>query len=160
MDPHAFAEQLDALYRALYHRAARRLADGRERLSPETTTLLNHLAQAGPSTLSELAAHFDRALSTLSVKLAALEQQGLVARQPFAGDGRRSLLWLSPAGRSTLAEALEVLDTGQLAAAAAQWSAAEAEQFLALFSRLVAALPPPATSIAPHAGEPDHVPRL
>lgn len=143
MDDTPFGQAFDALYRALYHRAARRIADGRARLAPETLALLTHLAQAGPSTLTEIASHVGRALSTLSTKLALLETQGLLARQPFEGDGRRALWWLSPLGRTELARARQVLDLAQLDAAAAQLPPAAVAQLLTTLAQLVAALPPP-----------------
>jgi DNA-binding MarR family transcriptional regulator len=76
--------------------------------------------------LSELARHFGRALSTLSVMLAALEDDGLLARQRDGGDARRALIWLSPAGQQALQEALDVLDTHRLATAAATLGATHA----------------------------------
>jgi DNA-binding MarR family transcriptional regulator len=84
--------------------------------------LLLHLAQAGPLTLTELAQHLARAPSTLSAKVAALEAQGLLARQPDAADGRKALLWLSPAGRAALDDARQPLDAARLQAAAVRLS--------------------------------------
>ena len=73
MDAMDFARRFGQLYREVYLRAVRRVDDGRERLSPETTALLLHLSQAGPSTLTELARHLHRSASTLSAKVSALE---------------------------------------------------------------------------------------
>ena len=121
MDEQAFAREFVGLYRELYRVAVRRVDDGRERLSAETTALLLHLAQAGPMSLSDMARHFGRAMSTLSAKVTALEAQGWLARHQDEGDGRRAEIWLSAAGRTALDDALEVLDTSRLARAAA-WS--------------------------------------
>lgn len=151
MDEQAFAREFGALYRELYRVAVRRVDDGRERLSAETTTLLLHLAQAGPMSLSEMAQHFGRALSTLSVKVAALEAQGLLTRQRDDGDGRRAEIWLSPAGRAALDEALGVLDTPRLTQAAARLDAGLRAQLLQALQALVAAVPAP--------GEPPHHPQ-
>lgn len=120
MDPAAFAERTNAWFRAIYTLGARRVDDARERLSSETVSLLLHLAQAGPLTLTELAAHLARAASTTSAKVAALEAQGLLARQPDEADGRKALIWLSPAGRAALDEAMQVLDAQHLAQAASR----------------------------------------
>jgi DNA-binding MarR family transcriptional regulator len=156
MDATDFAQQFGQLYRELYRLAVRRVSDGREPLSAETTALLMHLAQTGPMSLSELALHFDRALSTLSVKIAALENEGLLARQRDGGDGRRALIWLSPAGRRALQDALEVLDTHRLATAAAALGAAQRQQLLGGMRALLAALP----AHQPHPGDAHHDPRL
>ena len=142
MDAHDFAQQFNQLYRALYRMAAKRVADAREQMSPETTALLMHLAQTGPMTLSEMAQHFDRALSTLSVKVTALEADGLLARQPDTDDGRKALIWLSPRGRQTLSQALDVLDTERLAMAAEQFDPAQRAQVLASLQAFIAVLTP------------------
>ena len=141
MDTQAFARQFGQLYRELYQRAVRRIDDPRDALSAETTALLLHLAQGGPMTLSELSLHFDRALSTLSAKVSALQDQGLLARQRDEADARRALIWLSPAGREQLLQALEVLDTALLASAAASMPAQQRSALLAGLQSLIAALP-------------------
>jgi hypothetical protein len=46
----AFATDFESLFRAVYVTAVRRVRDRRERLSPETVALLDHLAAAGPLT--------------------------------------------------------------------------------------------------------------
>ncbi len=140
MDAQDFASQFNQLYRELYRRAAKRVADVRAQMSPETSALLMHLAQTGPMTLSEMAQHFDRALSTLSVKVAALEADGLLARQPDAVDGRKALIWLSPKGRQDLSQALEVLDARRLSAAAEQLQEAQRVQLLAGLQAFIAEL--------------------
>ncbi len=141
MDAHDFAQQFNQLYGALYRMAAKRVVDARELMSPETAALLMHLAQTGPLTLSEMALHFDRALSTLSVKVAALEADGLLARQADAGDARKALIWLSPSGRQTLEQALEVLDAQHLTMAAEQLSLAQRQELLAALQALINLLP-------------------
>lgn len=143
MDAQLFAQAFGDLYRELYGRAVRRIDDAREAPSAETVALLLHLSQAGPLTLSELARHLDRALSTLSAKVAALEADGLLARQRDDADARRALIWLSPAGRAALTRAQEVLDLQRLAAAAAQLDGPRRRQIIDGLQALVAALPPP-----------------
>ena len=142
MDTQAFARQFGQLYRQLYQRAVRRIDDARDAPSAETTALLLHLAQTGPLTLSELSGHFDRALSTLSAKVAALEARGLLARQRDEEDARRALIWLSPPGREHLLQALDVLDTTLLAAAAQVLSPEQRGTLLTGLQSLLAALPP------------------
>lgn len=139
----AFARHFESLYRELHRLGVRRVADGREGLSDEATALLLHLAQAGPMTLSELAQHLGRALSTLSAKVSALEAQGLLARQRDGDDARRALIWLGPAGRAALDEALQVLDTRRLAVAAQALPEAQRAGLLQALQGLIDHLPPP-----------------
>ncbi|MBZ8141340.1 hypothetical protein CLD22_15725 [Rubrivivax gelatinosus] len=146
MDSPTFARRFGLLYREFYLRAPRRADDGRERPSPDTVAMLLHMAQAGPATASELARQLDRAQSTLNARVAALEAAGLVSRRCGGQDVRRTRIWLSPAGRQALAEALEVLDTARLEAAAAAWDDARRrrliDEFDALLDALLEAVPP------------------
>jgi DNA-binding MarR family transcriptional regulator len=142
MESPQFADEFGRLYREVYRVAARRIGDGRDQLSAETTALLSHLAQAGPMSLSEMAQHFDRALSTLSAKVAALEADGLLARQRDDDDGRRATIWLSPRGREVLADALDVLDRQRLSSAAERLSPDQRGQLLDGLRALAAALSP------------------
>ena len=158
MDAQSFATHFGELYRELYRLAVRQVDDGRRVMSAETCALLLHLAQAGPMSLSELTRHLGRAASTLSAKVAELEDQGLLARQRDKHDARRALIWLSPQGRSALLASLDVLDTPRVASAAAQLGEAQREQILEGLRALIGALPaPPSTS---HPGGTTHDPRL
>jgi len=148
MDEQDFAREFGRLYREIYLRAVREVDDARERLSPESTALLLHLAQAGPLTLSELAPHLERSMSTLSAKVSALEDAGLLARQRDDADARRALIWLSPAGRAALAQALEVLDAPRMAVAAGALEPARRRRLLDDLQALAAAIP------AHHHGDP------
>lgn len=123
MTPEDFAEQFQHAFQSIYLAAMRRVRDGRQRLAPETTALLLHLAEAGPMSLSDMAKHFDRALSTLSDKVENLETQGLLQRQRDPHDARRSDIWLSELGQTVLAQELDVLDRVRVTRAAASLSA-------------------------------------
>lgn len=140
MDSQDFAREFGALYRELYRLAVRRVDDGREVLSAETTALLLHLSQTGPQTLSELTQHLDRSPSTLSAKVTELESQGLLARQRDEDDARRALIWMSPQGRAALLEALEVLDASVLANAADRIEPRQLDQLLTGLRAFIAAL--------------------
>lgn len=146
-----FAQDFEALFRATYLKAVRRVRDKRERLSPETVACLDHLAAAGPMTLGEMARHFGRAASTLSEMVDHLCAKDLLTRDRDGADGRRSLIWLTPAGQAALIEARNVLETAQVSAAGAALTADERARFLDLYRRFVAAIPPPDK-------EPDHEP--
>jgi DNA-binding MarR family transcriptional regulator len=141
MEAKEFAREFGALYRELYRLCVRRVEDGREVLSPETTALFLHLSQTGPQTLSELTMHLDRAPSTLSAKVAELESQGLLSRQRDEGDARRALIWMTARGRETLQEAIEVLDTTALSVAAERLESSRRTHLLEDMRALIAALP-------------------
>lgn len=141
MDSQDFAREFGELYRELYRLAVRRVEDGRDVLSAETTALFLHLSQTGPQTLSDLTMHLDRAPSTLSAKVAELESQGMLARQRDESDARRALIWMTPAGRAALLQALEVLDTQALAAAAERIDPSRITPLLDGLRALIAALP-------------------
>lgn len=155
MDEQDFAREFGSLYRELYRVAVRRIDDSRDKVSAETTALLLHLAQTGPMTLSEMAQHFGRAMSTLSVKVAALEAQGWLSRQPDPTDARRAEIWLSPVGRAVLDEAVDVLDTPRLAVAAETLDAVQRAALLQSLRQLIAAVPSPhAAAVAPPVSSP------
>lgn len=138
-----FAAEFEALFRATYLKAVRRIRDKRERLSPESVAFLDHLAAAGPMSLSEIARHVGRAPSTLSEMVDHLVAKGLLTRDRDESDARRSLIWLTEAGQAALIEARNVLEMAQVAAAGVALSAEERAVFLDLYRRLVAAIPNP-----------------
>jgi DNA-binding MarR family transcriptional regulator len=135
-----FAAAFEDLFRSTYLRAVRRVRDKRERLTPETVAFLDHLAMSGPLTPGELSRHLDRAPSTLSEMLDHLLAKGLLARDRDPADARRSLVWLSDAGREALVEARQVLDHAALVRAAGALPEAERAAFLRSFQTFVAAL--------------------
>lgn len=122
MDPQAFADRFALTFQDVYLHGVRRVRDRRERLTPETTAFLLHLAEAGPMTLTELSRHLDRAPSTLSEMVDHLADKALVRREPDPADARRALIWLTPDGRDGLAEEMRVLDVARLERAAARLS--------------------------------------
>lgn len=136
----AFAADFEALFRAVYVTAVRRVRDKRERLSPETVALLDHLAAAGPLTAGELARHVDRAPSTLTEMVDHLVDKGLLTRDRDPADARRSLVWLTPEGQGALVEARNVLDHDLLARAGEGLSAEERAALLDHFQTFVAKL--------------------
>ena len=144
MDETLFAAEVNEAYRAVYLLGARRVADPRLLPSPEAVDLLWHLAQSGPLTLSEMSRHLRRAPSTLSVKVAALETQGLLAHQQDSNDARRALVWLTEKGREALDEAMHVLDHARLSEAARRLSATQRARIAGALRELheALALPP------------------
>ena len=140
MDETLFAAEVNEAYRAVYLLGARRVADSRMLPSPEAVGLLWHLAQSGPLTLSEMSRHLQRAPSTLSVKVASLETQGLLTRQQDSDDARRALVWLTPKGREALDEAMHVLDHTRLREAGRRLSATQRSRIAGALRELHEAL--------------------
>ncbi|ADG12508.1 MarR family transcriptional regulator [Caulobacter segnis] len=136
----AFASEFEDLFRATYRAAVRRVRDKRERLSPETIALLDHLAAAGPLTAGELARHIDRAPSTLSEMVDHMVDKGLLTRDRDPTDARRSLIWLTNDGQAALLEARTVLDLARLAAAARGLTADQRHALLEALRALVTQL--------------------
>lgn len=125
MDAERAALTFAELFPEVYLRFHARRDKDETRLSPQAQSVLQHLAFAGPLTVSEASAHFRRAQSATSEILDALEAKGLVERMPDARDRRRHLAWLTPAAEEALARERQVLDPGRLAAAFARMKDAE-----------------------------------
>ena len=96
------------LFPAVYLRFHRR-DDKRSALGGAASALLLHLAQSGPLTIGECARHFSRAQSVVSEIVDQLERRDLLARVRDPDDRRRTLVWLTDAGRARIAEEQEVL---------------------------------------------------
>lgn len=134
--PEAAAERFDALFRGVYASFHRR--DGTARgLSGASRGVLTHLALSGPLTIGEAARHFDRAQSATSELVTQLERSGLVERRTDPADARRTLVWLSDAGRLALRRDEAVLGIELLEPALAQLSAAERATLLHSLGRLL-----------------------
>ncbi|MFE9041672.1 MarR family winged helix-turn-helix transcriptional regulator [Streptomyces sp. NPDC007818] len=69
-------------------------------LEPAAYGLFVRLDDAGPQRATELSAYFGVGKATMSRQLRALEQLGLVARDPDPADGRASLVRLTDEGRA------------------------------------------------------------
>ncbi|MCK8677410.1 MarR family winged helix-turn-helix transcriptional regulator [Streptomyces lichenis] len=69
-------------------------------LEPAAYGLLVRLADAGTQRATALAAYFGVGKATMSRQLRALEDLGLVARDPDPADGRASLVRLTDEGRT------------------------------------------------------------
>ncbi|MFJ4337783.1 MarR family winged helix-turn-helix transcriptional regulator [Streptomyces sp. NPDC088915] len=69
-------------------------------LEPAAYGLFVRLDDAGPQRATELAGYFGVGKATMSRQLRALEDLGLVARDPDPADGRASLVRLTEEGRN------------------------------------------------------------
>ena len=118
-------DQLDRIERAIAE--LRRLSDSRRlhdarmrslrlRLSRTELRFLHRLDDLGPLSVSRLADALDVSQPTASRSLRRLEDEGLVARESTAEDGRVALYDLTPKGRRTRRRVVEFAH-GQLAEA-------------------------------------------
>jgi DNA-binding MarR family transcriptional regulator len=73
-------------------------------LEPAAYGLLSRLAEAGPQRATLLAQYFGVGKATMSRQLRALEELGLVRREPDPADGRASLVQLSDEGMARFTE--------------------------------------------------------
>ena len=82
----------------------RRLQDGSAdgELSNPQLTALSRLDRLGPMTTSGLARREQITSQAMGTTIASLEEFGLVTRSPDASDARRSILSLTPEGRSAV----------------------------------------------------------
>lgn len=68
-------------------------------LEPTAYGLLVRLQEAEPERATDLASYFGVGKATMSRQLRALEDLGLIAREPDPADGRAFLMRLTPEGR-------------------------------------------------------------
>jgi len=100
---------------------------------------LSRIGLAEPCTLTELAGLLGLELSTVSRRVKALEDRGLVARQASATDRRAAQLSLTPEGRE-LFERLSASWREMLAEVLDGWDPFTIEVFAELFARFASAL--------------------
>ena len=106
-------------------------------ISARQASILDHLDEVEPLSLTELARHMGVTLSTMSLAADRLERQGCLVREPHPGDGRRIGLRLTRAG-ARIKDQEKVLDPDLLRAMLGRLSATERKQAisgLALLAR-------------------------
>ncbi|MFC5911031.1 MarR family winged helix-turn-helix transcriptional regulator [Streptacidiphilus monticola] len=88
--------------RVVFSRIRRKLREigAEEGLTPSQTSVLSRLSKEGPASASVLAAAERVRPQSMAATLGALEEQGLIRRDPDPTDGRRQQVSLTPAGRS------------------------------------------------------------
>jgi DNA-binding MarR family transcriptional regulator len=85
---------------AFKRRTQETLAEGD--LTVPQLTALSRLDRLGPSTTAELARREQITPQAMGATIARLEQRALVLRRPDSVDGRRSILYLTPAGQAVI----------------------------------------------------------
>ncbi|WP_377271337.1 MarR family winged helix-turn-helix transcriptional regulator [Peterkaempfera sp. SMS 1(5)a] len=87
--------------RVVFSRLRRRLREVYDtgELTPSQTSVLSRLGKEGPTSASVLAAAERVRPQSMAATLAALDQHGLIERNPDPEDGRRQLVSLTPAGQ-------------------------------------------------------------
>jgi len=134
------AAEFEGLFREVYLTFHRRDAP-RSGLAGASRAVLQHLVLAGPLTVGEMAAHLDRAQSVVSDIVTHLERDGLLEREADPADRRRTLVWLTEAGRTALDRENQVLDLPLLATALDTMPDEAAATLLAALRRLLAHAP-------------------
>ena len=107
-------EQFAELFPQVYAAFCRRWTPGEYRPSAEAAAVLEHLADIGPLTVTEAAAHFGRSQAATSELLDRLAARDLVERVRDERDQRRHLVWLTKQGRALTLEIRRVLDPARL----------------------------------------------
>ncbi len=130
MDAELAAEQFAGMFPRVYRRFHRRIGPAEYRLTSESLAVVQHLADAGPLTVTEAARHMDRSQAAMSEMIARLVARGLLARMPDERDRRRTLVWLTPAGRDGLASARSVLSPDLLTGALSQMPPADRRRLI------------------------------
>jgi DNA-binding MarR family transcriptional regulator len=130
MDVSDVAREVAELYQECYLRLYERRDPRAWRVSQETLMVLQHLAAAGPLTVTEAARHFDRSQAAVSELVARLVRRGLLARMADERDRRRHLVWLTREGHELLRRTFQVLSPELLAAALARMDGADRQRLL------------------------------
>ena len=118
------AEEVARLYPAVYRRfhVSHQMLPGAD-VTPRMLGVLQHLAAAGPLTLSELMTHLGLSKATTTELVNRLEAKDLVARMRDQRDQRRVFIWLTEAGRLRATSLPRVLEDDLLAQALARMQA-------------------------------------
>ncbi len=109
MDAQDAAHTFVDLFPDVYRRFHRRVHHTEYQLTSESLAVVQHLADAGPLTVTEASRHLGRSQAATSEILSRLVDRGLLARMPDERDRRRILVWLTPLGHETLQESRSVL---------------------------------------------------
>ena len=124
-------ELLDAyprIYFACHTRHVRDPQTGKD-VSAHQASILDHLDEVDPMTMTDLGGHMGVTVATMSLAIDRLERKGYVRRQRDPHDRRRVLLRVTPSGLR-LREAKSVLDPVRVEQVLAQLPDADREAAL------------------------------
>jgi DNA-binding MarR family transcriptional regulator len=115
----------------LLRRRIRQLKAAEGEVTLPESAALARLDRGGPATSSELARLEQISPQSMGATLGGLEARGLVARRSDPNDGRRAVLYLTPAGQAVLRDRRNESTQRIAQALAAGFTAAEQRQLLA-----------------------------
>ncbi|MFH8608215.1 MarR family winged helix-turn-helix transcriptional regulator [Streptomyces sp. NPDC018029] len=104
-------------------------------LEPAAYGLLVRLDDSGPQRATDLAAFIGVGKATMSRQLRALEELGLVSREPDPADGRAWLIRLTPDGRTRF-RTVRAARRASYVRRLASWDRAEVAELARLLGRL------------------------
>ena len=128
-DVRALLDAYPRIYFACHTRHVRDAVTGAE-LSAHQASILDHLDEVDPMSMTDLAGHLGVTAATMSLAIDRLEAKGYVRRDRDAKDGRRVLVRVTADG-VRVREAKSVLDPVRVEAVLAQLSAADRAKALA-----------------------------
>jgi DNA-binding MarR family transcriptional regulator len=127
-DVRALLDAYPRIYFACHTRHVRDPATGAD-VSAHQASILDHLDQVDPMSMTDLAGHMGVTVATMSLAIDRLERRRYVRRDRDPRDGRRVLLRITPAG-VRLREANAVLDPVRVEALLAHLSPADRDRAL------------------------------
>lgn len=139
MDARDAAAEFGDLFAEVYRHCYTRRSPRDPGVSPESLALLHHLFDAGPLTVKEASAHFDRSQAAMSEMIQRLIERGLLDKIEDERDRRRHLVWLTEEGRAVATRERQPLSTELVAAAMAIMADEDREQLVQGMRRLVQA---------------------
>jgi DNA-binding MarR family transcriptional regulator len=81
-----------------------RQVQAEDELTLPEASALKRLERGGPATVTALAKQEQISVQSIGATLAGLQARGLLERRPDPGDGRRSILLITEAGRTALGD--------------------------------------------------------
>lgn len=114
-DVQSVTSEVRKLYPAVYrrfHRGSRHVAG--TGVTPRMLSVLQHLANSGPLTITEAAEHFEIGKAATTELVDRLERKEFVKRMRDERDRRRVFLWLTAEGHKLASRVGEVLADSEL----------------------------------------------
>ncbi len=134
-DMDALEREITVLYRRARASSGEMARQVHPDLEPAAYGLLVRLEEAGEERATELAAYFGVGKATMSRQLRALEELGLVSRDPDPADGRAFLVRLTAEGRSRFTRVRDARRAGYRSRLAS-WDHADVRELARLLGRL------------------------